>query len=163
MVQEDTVGVVTHPSGKRVWCGLPAEEAGVEATPISAVGAFSSQSWRDSSEVLDQAVRKAEAQLEEVGMPQAGGSLGAVYTRSHNAKSPKLTHRQKDMAKIVDTLPAQDDMDLDEPVVPEPLGAEERAKMEKDPVDEPEEYMKQNRLQSMKRSVFGVEMGGYNY
>ncbi|KNC82748.1 hypothetical protein SARC_04989 [Sphaeroforma arctica JP610] len=42
MVQEDTVGAVTHPSGKRARCGLPAEEAGLETTPISAVA---SGSW----------------------------------------------------------------------------------------------------------------------
>ncbi|KNC74778.1 hypothetical protein SARC_12684 [Sphaeroforma arctica JP610] len=60
MVQEDTVGAVTHPSWKGVRCGLPAEEAGVETTPISVVGAFSSQSWRDISEVLDQSVRKKQ-------------------------------------------------------------------------------------------------------
>ncbi|KNC74021.1 hypothetical protein SARC_13423, partial [Sphaeroforma arctica JP610] len=43
MVQEgrlvkDTVNAVTYPSGKRVRCGLPAEKAGVEATPISGGG-----------------------------------------------------------------------------------------------------------------------------
>ncbi|KNC74821.1 hypothetical protein SARC_12640 [Sphaeroforma arctica JP610] len=64
------------------------------------------------------------------------------------------------MAKIEDMLPVQDDMDLDEPVVPEPLSAEIRAEMEVDPADEPEEDLKRNRLQSMKRSVFGVEVGG---
>ncbi|KNC70133.1 hypothetical protein SARC_17344, partial [Sphaeroforma arctica JP610] len=38
IVVEDTVGTVTHPSGKRVRCGLPAEEIGVETTPISGGG-----------------------------------------------------------------------------------------------------------------------------
>ncbi|KNC74777.1 hypothetical protein SARC_12683 [Sphaeroforma arctica JP610] len=70
-------------------------------------------------------------------MSQGGGSLGAMYTCNQSAKSPKLTRRQKDMAKVVDTLPAQGDMDLDEPVVPEPISTEERARMEEDPVDEP--------------------------
>ncbi|KNC74447.1 hypothetical protein SARC_13007 [Sphaeroforma arctica JP610] len=146
MVQEDTVGAVTHPSGKKVRCGLPAEEAGVETTPISEVGAFSSQSWRDTSEVLDQSVRKAEAQLEQVGALQSAGSFGAMYTRSQSAKSPKLTRLQRDLAQIVDSLPAQDDMDLDEHEVQEPLSAEERSKMEEDPVDKPLEDVKRDRL-----------------
>ncbi|KNC82702.1 hypothetical protein SARC_05020 [Sphaeroforma arctica JP610] len=60
MVQEDTVSAVTHPSSERARCVLPAEEAGVETTPISAVDAFSTQSWQDPSGVLEQSVRKAE-------------------------------------------------------------------------------------------------------
>ncbi|KNC75744.1 hypothetical protein SARC_11736 [Sphaeroforma arctica JP610] len=158
MVQEDTVGAVTHPSGK-VRCGLPAEEAGVETTPISAVGTFSTQSWQDSSGVLEQSVRKAEAQLDECDESQAGGSVRAMYTCCQSAKSPKLTRKLRDSAKIVDILPVQDDMDLDEPEVQKPLSAEERVKRKADPVDEPEEYVKRTRLQLMKRSVFGVKVG----
>ncbi|KNC80736.1 hypothetical protein SARC_06907 [Sphaeroforma arctica JP610] len=92
MVQEDTVGAVTHPSGMRVRCGLPAKEARVETTSISA----------DPSGVLDQSVRKAEAQLGDDDKSQAGGSLRNMYTRSQSAKSPKLTRRQKDSAKIME-------------------------------------------------------------
>ncbi|KNC72280.1 hypothetical protein SARC_15166 [Sphaeroforma arctica JP610] len=140
MVQEDTLGAVTHPSGKTVRCVLPAEEAGIETTLISAVGAFFTQSWQDPSEVLEQSVQKAKAQLDECD--------------NQSAKSPKIT------SKIVDMLPVQDDMDLHEPEVQEPLCAEERFRREADPVDESDEDVKRARLQSMKRSVFRVEVGG---
>ncbi|KNC72854.1 hypothetical protein SARC_14588 [Sphaeroforma arctica JP610] len=64
IVKEDTMGAGTDPGGKRVRCGLLAEEAGVEATLISAVGAFSTQSWQNPSGGLDQSVRKAKTQLD---------------------------------------------------------------------------------------------------
>ncbi|KNC77945.1 hypothetical protein SARC_09610 [Sphaeroforma arctica JP610] len=63
MTQSGVIGAVTHPSGKPVRRGMPAEEAGIATTLVGAVSAltFTTQPWRAAKGVLSESLKHAEA------------------------------------------------------------------------------------------------------
>ncbi|KNC72970.1 hypothetical protein SARC_14470, partial [Sphaeroforma arctica JP610] len=113
----------------------------------------------------------AETWLGTAEVSTSGRSLGATYTRSMSAKSPLLTRRERKAAVAVDTHPVLEAMDG---VTHQWTTIRERMRnhspqrslsrslddTEEPPVNELGDKLLRQRLRRLKRSVFGVEVGG---